>query len=154
MNPIILNIEEMSDSTEVYSARPSPVFVILIYVLAGALVLTLIWAGLFHIDIVTRADGMIRHGEATATITNRMEGRIISWSVQDGEYVQEGDVLFSIDPSELEQQEERCLEELENIEERLVIMDAYHRELDGETGALDNCSTNRYYEEFSAISRP
>ena len=150
MNPIILNMEEMSDSTEVYSTRPSPIFAILIYFLAGALVLTLIWAGLFRIDIVTRADGIIRHGEATATITNLMEGRVISWSVQDGEYVQEGDVLFSIDPSELKQQEERCLEELENIEERLAIMDAYYRELDGETGALGNCSANRYYEEFSA----
>ena len=150
MNPIILNMEEMSDSTEVYSTRPSPIFAILIYFLAGALVLTLIWAGLFHIDIVTRADGMIRHGEATATITNLMEGTIVAWNVEDGEYVQEGDVLFSIDSSELKQQEESCVQELESIEERLAIMEAYCRELDGETGALGNCSANRYYGEFSA----
>ena len=70
MNPIVINMDDMSDSTEVYSSRPSPIFAILIWTLAGILVIALVWMGLFRIDLVTHADGMIRSGSATATITN------------------------------------------------------------------------------------
>lgn len=140
----------MSDSTEVYSTRPSPVFAILIYLLAGALALSLLWMGVFQIDIVTHADGIIRSGTATATITNIIEGKVTNWNVEDGEYVQAGNLLFSIDSSELVRQEENCAAELKSIEDRLDILDAYYRELDGETGALDNCNENQYYKELDA----
>lgn len=148
MNPIIINMDEMSDSTEVYSTRPSPVFAILIYFLTGALVLGLIWMALSRIDIVTHADGMIRSSSTTATITNITAGTVASWEAGDGEYVREGQVIFSLDPTELKIQETSCISQLEDVEERLEILDAYYRELGGEPGALNSCASNRHYEEY------
>ena len=148
MNPIIINMDEMSDSTEVYSTRPSPVFAILIYFLTGALVLGLIWMALSRIDIVTHADGMIRSSSTTATITNITAGTVASWEAGDGEYVREGQVIFSLDPTELKIQETSCISQLEDVEERLEILDAYYRELGGEPGALDAYASNRHYEEY------
>ena len=93
MNPIVINMEDMSDSTVVYSSRPSPIFAILIWTLAGILVIALVWMGLFRIDLVTHADGMIRSGATTATITNVTDGTILSWEAEDGEYVKEGQTM-------------------------------------------------------------
>lgn len=148
MNPIVINMEDMSDSTEVYSSRPSPIFAILIWTLAGILVIALVWMGLFRIDLVTHADGMIRSGSTTATITNITDGTILSWAAEDGEYVKAGQTIYSVDPSELEKQEKSCVTELEKTEQRLEILEAYYKELDGDSGALDKCKENSYYEEF------
>ena len=148
MNPIVIKMEDMSDSTEVYSSRPSPIFAILIWTLAGILVITLVWMGLFRIDLVTHADGMIRSGSTTATITNITDGTILSWDAEDGEYVKAGQTIYSVDPSELEKQEKSCVTELDKTEQRLEILEAYYKELDGESGALDKCKENSYYEEF------
>ena len=148
MNPIVINMDDMSDSTEVYSSRPSPIFAILIWTLAGILVIALVWMGLFRIDLVTHADGMIRSGSATATITNVTDGTILAWDAEDGEYVKAGQTIYSIDPSELKKQEKSCAAELKNTEQRLEILEAYYKELDGESGALDKCKKNSYYEEF------
>lgn len=148
MNPIVINMEDMSDSTEVYSSRPSPIFAILIWILSGILVIALVWMGLFRIDLVTHADGVIRSGSTTATITNITDGTILSWEAEDGEYVKAGQTIYSVDPSELEKQEKSCVTELEKAEQRLEILGAYYKELDGESGALDKCKENSYYEEF------
>ena len=148
MNPVVINMEDMSDSTEVYSSRPSPIFAILIWTLADILVIALVWMGLFRIDLVTHADGMIRSGATTATITNVTDGTILSWEAEDGEYVKEGQTIYSVDPSELEKQEKSCVAELEKTEQRLEILEAYYKELDGENGTLDKCKENSYYEEF------
>lgn len=148
MNPIVIKMEDMSDSTEVYSSRPSPIFAILIWTLAGILVIALVWMGLFRIDLVTHADGMIRSGSTTATITNITDGTILSWDAEDGEYVKAGQTIYSVDPSELEKQEKSCVTELDKTEQRLEILETYYKELDGESGALDKCKENSYYEEF------
>ncbi len=150
MKPIIIDMEEMSDSTEVYSSRPSPVFLVLIYSLVAILVIAGAWMCLFQIDVVTHASGMIRTDDTTAAITNVTAGRITSWNVEDGAYVSEGDVIFSVDAQELELQLESCEEELSLIDERLEIINAYLMELNGKEGTLELCSSNTYYEEFSA----
>lgn len=150
MKPIIIDMEEMSDSTEVYGSRPSPAFSVLIYALVVILVVVGAWMCLFQIDVVTHADGMIRGNDTTAAITNVTAGRITSWNMEDGVYVSEGDVIFSIDAQELEQQLESCEAELNQINERLEILNAYQLVLDGEEEALELCSDNTYYNEFSA----
>lgn len=150
MKPIIIDMEEMSDSTEVYSSRPSPVFSVLIYSLVAILVIAGAWMCLFQIDVVTHASGMLRTNDTTAAITNVTAGRITSWNVEDGTYVSEGDVIFSVDAQELEQQMESCEEELSLINERLEILNAYLQELDGDEDALELCSGNTYYDEVSA----
>ena len=96
------------------------------WTLAGILVIALVWMGLFRIDLVTHADGMIRSGSATATITNVTDGTILAWDAEDGEYVKAGQTIYSIDPSELKKQEKSCAAELKNTEQRLEILEAYY----------------------------
>lgn len=148
MKPIIIDMEEMSDSTEVYGSRPSPIFAILIYSLVAVLVVAGVWMCLFQIDVVTHANGMIRSSDTTATITNVTAGKITSWEVTDGAYVSEGETLFTVDAEELEQQKEECEAELSNVNARLEILNAYQQALDGNEEVLQSCQNNTYYAEF------
>lgn len=42
MKPILMNINEMSDSREVYESKPNPIFAIFIYTILGIIAATLI----------------------------------------------------------------------------------------------------------------
>lgn len=148
MKPIIADMKDMSDSTEVYGTRPSPVFAGVIYALLGILIIAGIWMYFFKIDIVTHSEGMIRCSEDTATITNITAGKIVDMVMEDGTYVKKGDKLFSIDATLLDQQKENCIQELDTVKERVDILNAYLKVLDGENDALDDYKDNVYYEEF------
>ena len=52
MKPILLDMNDMSDSREVYESRPHPIFVLFIYLLMVMVAVALLWAALFKIDIV------------------------------------------------------------------------------------------------------
>lgn len=148
MKPIIVDMEEMSDSTEVYGTRPSPVFAVVIYTLVAILVVTGIWMCLFQMDIVTHADGMIRYSDYTATITNISAGKIVKTNLEDGEYVSKGEILFSVEADSINQQKDSCQSELNAVESRLEILNAYLSALDGDTKALNDFQENSYYSEF------
>lgn len=148
MKPIIIDMEDMSDSSEVYGSKPSPIFAILIYTLVLVLVVAGVWMCLFQIDVVTKADGMIRNSNATATITNVTGGKITSWNISDGAFVSKGEILFTVNTEELEQQKVDCEAELDNVNARLEILNAYLQVLDGQEDALQSCYSNVYYAEF------
>lgn len=150
MKPILINMDEMSESTEVYGTRPSPVFAVLIYFLTAALILSGVWMSLFRIDIVTHANGMVRSNDTTATITNVTAGKILEWKAEDGAYVTKGTSLFSIDATELQKQKESCETQMHEAEERLTMLDAYQKVLDGDEAVWESSKDNVFFQEFEA----
>ena len=54
MKPILMNINEMSDSREVYESKPNLMFAIFIYTFLGILAVALIWSYFGRIDIVVK----------------------------------------------------------------------------------------------------
>ena len=52
MKPILMNINEMSDSREVYDSKPSSIFAIFIYTILGIITVALIWTSCGRIVIV------------------------------------------------------------------------------------------------------
>ena len=149
VKPIIIDMEEMSDSTEVYGTRPSPIFGGIIYTLTILLLLAGVWMRFFQIDIITHAHGMIQNNEATATLTNITAGKLVECRAEDGSYVRRGDRLFVVDTEELQQQEKQCGKELENINNRIEMLDVYHQALAGDSDVLYSEKDNCFYEEYA-----
>lgn len=50
-----MNINEMSDSREVYDSKPSSIFAIFIYTILGIITVALIWTYFGRIDIVIKS---------------------------------------------------------------------------------------------------
>lgn len=148
MKPIIIDMEEMSDSTEVYGTRPSPVFAGIIYALTALLAFAVVWMCVCEIDVVTHANGIVQSSDATATITNVSAGKLAECRVSDGDYIKSGDILFVVESGELSQQKEQCEQELEELNSKIEMLSAYQQALDGEEGALQDYQTNPYYKEY------
>lgn len=149
MKPIIIDMEEMSDSTEVYETRPSPVFAGIIYFLVVILVSAVLWMSFFQIDVITHAYGVLQSNDATATITNVTAGKLTECRFCDGDYVEKGDVLFVVDAQELQQQKEQCKKELEEVNSRIEMLNVYQRALEGDAEVLQGYEANSFYQEFA-----
>ena len=96
MKPIIVNMQEMSDSTEVYESRPNPFFIYFIYVLAAFFLLAVVWMSFFKIDILVQSNGMFRGAGAGGWGSSRVSGIITEWHISECGYVAEGGLLFAL----------------------------------------------------------
>lgn len=120
MKAIIKNINELSDSKELYETKPNPFFAIFIGLLIGIVVAAIIWMYYGEIDIVSKGRGMIRPNEQLSIIRNKSGGVVNSSNLQEGKQVKAGDVLVTIDCAE---QEVKKLQLQEVISEQEKILD-------------------------------
>lgn len=149
MKPIIVDMKEMSDSTEVYNSRPNPFFVFFIYMVLGILIVALCWMYFSKIDISVKSNGMFRSGEDAVDISNGVTGKVEKCNFSEGQYVKEGDVLLTLNVDSVDESIKNYEAELENINARIEILLAYQKCLDGDSSAFEALKSNKYYDEFN-----
>ena len=97
MKPIIINMDEMSDSKEVYESKPGKAGIIFLYSIFALVIISILWMVFGEIDEVVRARGVIRPNSDISTVVNQTEGKISKVCVEDGEAVKKGDTLYQVD---------------------------------------------------------
>lgn len=148
MNPIIIDMKDMSDSTEVYTSKPNRFLVYTIYLILIILVTAVIWMSLSKMDIVVKSNGVFKGSTAVYEISSGVTGSVKENYVENGQYVKEGDVLYLLNIEELSDTIIRYQDELDASKNRLLVLSAYEKSLDGGRGELDACADNPYYKEF------
>ena len=148
MKPIIIDIKDMSDSTEVYESRPNPAIIWFIYLLVIILVSAVIWMWFSPVENVVKSNGMFRSVEEPYQVSCGATGTVSKTYVSDGQFVDKGDVLYTVDVSSLGETIKYYQNQLEDIDERLTMLEAYSKSLDGDSGALNAQVNNKYYQEM------
>lgn len=148
MKPIIVDMKDMSDSTEVYNSKPNCFMVYTIYIILLILAAAVIWMYVSKIDIVVKSNGIFKGSTAIYEISSGVTGRVKESNVMDGQYVNEGDVLYILDIDTLSDTIVRYQDELQASKDRLKILAVYEKSLDGDIQELDVCADNPYYDEF------
>ena len=150
MKPIIMDMREISDSTEAYAAKPHKIFVIFIYTILGMLAVALIWAYFWKLDIVVKSNGIFKMQDSANVISVETGGRVVAVYMQEGIYVNEGDTLLTIDHEKEDEQLEIYTEMLSETEERLSMLEGYQDYLDDKIQELEAFKENRFYQEYAA----
>lgn len=150
MKPILLDMNDMSDSREVYESRPHPFFVLFIYLLMVMVVVALLWAAFFKIDIVVKGTGTVSAREDSSIITNTYAGAITKCNIVDGQIVNKGDVLYEVEAKNWDLQLNNYNTQLDQNEDRLVMMEAYLSWLMDNSIDLSGYTDNPYYDEYAA----
>lgn len=60
MKPIMINMNEMSDSRVVYESKPNPMLPVFMYICLALFAVAILWMCLGKLDIVVKASGMVR----------------------------------------------------------------------------------------------
>ena len=149
MKPIIVDMKDMSDSTEVYNSRPNPFFVYFIYLLLGMLIVALCWMYFSKIDISVKSNGIFRSDGDIVDISNGVTGKVEKCNFSEGQYVNKGDILLTLSVDSINESIKKYQTELENINERIKMLSAYQKSLDGNNSAFEALKSNKYYDEFN-----
>ncbi|MFM1525727.1 MULTISPECIES: HlyD family efflux transporter periplasmic adaptor subunit [Helcococcus] len=147
MKPIIIDMNDMTDSSEVYESKPNPWLSYFIYFVLAILITGFAWAYFSKIDIIVKANGVIKINNNTI-ISADISGRINSLTVLDGKLVKKGDLLAKIDSEEIGNAIKGIDKTLGETNERIDILKAYESFLNGETNVLDEKNDNKYYSEI------
>lgn len=148
MKPIIIDMKEMSDSTEVYDRTPHFLLPCSIYGILCMVVIAIVWMAFCKIDIVVKSTGMVVVDGEVSTITNQMAGVIVECKVEDGQSVNKGDVLYVIGTEDEELQLASYEKRYAENEQRIDMLEAYHAWLaKGDTG-IETLWSNAYYSEI------
>lgn len=149
MKPIVTDLRDISDSTEIYESKPNRFLVYTIYLFLLILAVGVGWMCLSKIDIVVKSDGMIRGNGAVYEISSGVSGTVKENHIENGKYVNEGDTLYVLHSDAISETVERYQDELNATKNRLEILKAYVKCLEGNEEALDNFKDNPYYLEIS-----
>ncbi len=151
MKPILVNINEMSDSREVYESKPNISFNIFIYVILTLFIVALIWMYFGRIDVVVKSEGMLRPNDQVATIMNSYSGTLEEINVKDGVSVLEGDVLYTIEHANLLAEQAYYSEQLSDIQNELVLLRKYKSSIeDGINHFTQSEKEEEYYLKYQA----
>lgn len=96
MKGIILDFDELTDSSEIYDAKPHPFFTWFIMLIALALVAGVVWMGCSTIETTATVNGTIMLDNDTYVEMAVANGIITSYHVEDNQYVEEGQLLYIV----------------------------------------------------------
>ena len=116
----LLNPEELIDSREMLEKK-SPAFISwFLILLTLILVIAFIWSWKAQIDVVVKAPGVVKPNEKISKIVNKATGSVSKIYVQQGQRVQAGDKLFSIQTGTLKSDKTRLQNGYKETEQRLA----------------------------------
>lgn len=154
MREELKELNEMSDSRELLESKPNPIMPLFIYLIITILVISFIWTYFGEIDEVVKANGVVRTNEPVSTVRNQVSNQVESIHFSEGQYVEEGDTLFTLDQSDKELQKALIEKDLDEAEEKLVDLETLKKSIQQEENlfSVDNEVYERYKSYQSNLS--
>ena len=153
MKPIIIDMKDMSDSTEVYESRPNPVLAGFIYLILAMVAAAFIWMYFSKVDIVVKGTGTVAAADEVATVTNQSAGVITERKIEDGQEVKKGDILYTVSHEEQTLQLAALEQQLAECEEKEEMLKAYEEWLENGEEFPEELVDNLYYSEVASRKR-
>lgn len=125
MRAIIREMSEMTDSREILEARTHPAITTFIAILVLLLGAGLTWAFIGEIDEVAKASGIVRPNEKVSSIQTSVLGTIESLHVKEGQWVEEEDLLMTLEHDSLQLDLLTKQEELKTFEQDAEFLKRY-----------------------------
>ncbi len=149
MKPIILNMDEMSDSKEVYDSKPNIFFTIFIYLILAMLAIGFIWMYFGRIDVVVKSEAVLRPNEQVSTVVNEYNGTIEKVYVEDGKRVNKGDILYVINHSDLQTEQNYQEGQLADVKDTISSLRKYKESILDNTNYFEKTGKEEpYYIQF------
>lgn len=127
MKPIIVDMEELTESMKIYNSKPRSFIIGFIYIVMGMMIAFTVWMYYREIDIVVKAKGTFHSDDKTEEIYTNVSGKIVECNIENGMYVSQGDVLFATETNDLIESMGLCKRYLSEIEAQLEILNEYRQ---------------------------
>jgi membrane fusion protein, peptide pheromone/bacteriocin exporter len=125
MKGIILEMKELTDSREVMESKENPKMSTFLYIIVSLLVVSIIFSCVLEIDEYVKLNGEIKTKNISSSVMATSTCKINEINIEEGQYVNKGDVLFVLDTGYAEEQKniiETSLQELKIRKENIEIL--------------------------------
>jgi multidrug resistance efflux pump len=116
MREKVIGFSELTDSREMLEAKPPAIMSLFIYLVLAIFVAAFLWMWFGKIEIVVKAGGVIRPVQNISVVRNIASGEIEELYFSSEDYVEMGDLLFSIDTGPLSVEKESFDRELSEVQ--------------------------------------
>ncbi len=151
MKEILVDINELTDSREMYHTKPHPFVWIFTYILLGLVIVAVIWAAFGKKEIVVKASGQVRPESGISTVRNIVEGELKSTNCKQGMSVMAGEILYIIKHDNLLVERESAEVKLKELEEELDNLQIYRKCIASEENNFDPAKEPVYYEKVRKL---
>ncbi len=114
-----ISFDELTDSWELLEAQPPRIMAYFIYLILLMVFIAFIWMWLGKIEVVVKAQGVIRPAANISIVRNSASGKIKEVRFPHGGRVSKGELLFRFDSESLEIEKKNLQRELEESETNL-----------------------------------
>lgn len=149
MQPIIMDMKDISESAEVYESKANPFLIYTIYCIFLLMISAVIWMCFFKMDVVVKSNGMFQCDDSINELSSSITGKIDICNIKDGQFVNKGDILYTVNIESLSDTIKLYKSNLDDINQRIEILNAYANSLGGDSTLLNLLRKNKYYEEFA-----
>lgn len=129
--------EFMPAALELQESPPNPLVRWLAWVLIALFVLTLVWACIGKVDVVSSAEGKIIPSSRVKQIQPLTKGFVKAIHVKEGQFVNQGDALIELDRTITAADQARMQQELHNASLNLASAEALQQFLANQSDSLD-----------------
>lgn len=150
MKARILNMEELSDSIELYESKPKKICSLFVYFVLIILVVGFVWSYYSKVEVTIKSLGIIKNKEEKTVFTSQQSGVIEKCFVKTGDKVKVGDNLYSIATKDIDNQVKDYECQLEDANAKKSIINMYIMYLEGKITEWEIYKDNKFYRDYNA----
>ncbi len=151
MREVIIDFKELTDSREMYQAKPHPFIWVFTYILIALISAALVWSFFGKKEIVVKASGKVRPELGISTVKNSLGGEVESVSFRQGQTVKKGEILFIVKHDGLLLEKESNNEQLQENEKELENLQKYRRSVTSGVNEFDAKTETMFYEKVRKL---
>ncbi|MDK2811244.1 MAG: rane fusion protein peptide pheromone/bacteriocin exporter [Petroclostridium sp.] len=150
MKAVIQEFGELTDSRELLESRPHPFMAVFAYILVTIIMTALLWSYFSEMDIVVKASGIVRPNHKISTIKNKVFGKVENVYFEEGQQVNKGDILYTVEHQSLLLEKDILVKELIKTEQELKNLKKFKQSiLDGKNHFNENTEDEKeYYNKY------
>lgn len=147
----IENIEELTDSRQVMESKPNKFISIFIGLVLLVLIITFVWLWYGEKEEVIKVSGIINLKEQSKVVSNEISGIVKEFNVKKGEYIKQGDIIYTLDDTNFQTQKENLERQKTELVDTNTMLDKFIKSInDGINYFEENEEEKEFYYKYKA----
>ncbi|SUY46973.1 bacteriocin ABC transporter bacteriocin-binding protein [Clostridium putrefaciens] len=117
MKFVVQDIKDITDSRELLESKPHHFTSIFIYLVLTIICSALVWCWFSEKELVVKTSGIVRPSEEIYKVANMATSKVESISFKNGQVVKLGDILYTLEHTEIDLQKKSIEEKAETLKQ-------------------------------------
>ena len=150
MTQKIIDFKDLSESKELLEAKEPNFIVVFIYLLLILLIAFFVWMWFGEIDVVVKANGIVRPFQHDSLVQNIKGGRIKQLNYSEGKKVKKGDILYKLETKTLNLNQKNTSEKIIELKNEISQLEKLEKSINQNQNLFNQEDKLRYYNRYLA----